>query len=161
MTKAKVYFRGLLIQILIPGLVIVVLLGFNFPVSALVVGVMGLSSLLFDWAGFANPIKNFLAKPLAEKFFYRTFELHPPSKKDWLAMKVCQQVVSEKLKELKKTRDDLFERENLRIKEPILPQEVNERVASLRKFHDRVNEAKSAYENAGWLAYFFNFNIRD
>ena len=112
-----------------------------------------------DWRVDDPFITRYLARPVAVKLFRQIFEISPPSKRDWLAMKVCQRVVSEKLKKLKEIRNALFEEENKRISAPLTPQGVQERIADNLELHARVEVAKTAYENAEWLVMFFRFDI--
>ena len=160
--SVKVRLQGTLYAILI--VILAVAIPTIFGLSTLGVGVaffgtvFMLVNIIADW--FINdPIATkLLARPMASKFFHGIYGVIPPARRDWLAMKVCQRVVTDKLKALKETRNNLYKEENERISVQLNPEEVEKRVAENRELHGRVEVASNAYDEAKWLAGFFGFD---
>lgn len=160
--QTRVRLQGLVFTILI-GVAATMVARPIDPVFAVVVGggVFGcvFVVLITEWGGgddaFASRI---FARSPAAKFFKQIFEINPPPRKDWLAMRVCQKIVTEKLAALKSARDKLYREENERISGAITPEGVAKRIADNRELHAQIEVAKKAYAEAEWLADFFCFD---
>ena len=163
MVRTKVCLQGLLYQLLIVGLAIAISVVFSSMLAAILAffgGAFLLLNVLSEWVVEDTMLSRYTARSLATKFFLQTFEVNPPSSRDWLAMNVCQRVVTDKLAELKRVRENLYEEENKRISANLTPKEVGERIISNRELHARVQVAKNTYTDAKWIADFFHFNTR-
>ena len=162
--SVKVRLQSSLRAVLVVLLVVLTFSVFGFSEPITIIGsitiVVLAMCLIFEWVYADYPtLAKFLAKSLASKFFYQTFEVQPPSKKDWLAMRVCQRVISDKLDELKKDRDALYKKENQQILAELMPKDAVKRIENTRELHNQVEAAKSALDQAEWLAQFFGFSV--
>ncbi|MEK7634955.1 MAG: hypothetical protein AAB446_00795 [Patescibacteria group bacterium] len=162
--KTKICLKVLVYQLIVLFLVVSVLLligpleiAIGTVISGLLLTIIFVhTELSFDYPTW---ITHFIfARKTAAKYFHPIFGFYPPKKKDWLAMKVYQPIVSEKIKSLKKTRDTLFEQEDEQIQKISTSDNVEKLILEAKKFHVQVKVAKTACKEAQWLARFFDFN---
>lgn len=159
MIKTKVRLQGLAISILSLGALVVIFTIMGFKFWAAMCAVVVFYNFMTEWPCDDLFLSRYLAKSSAIKFFQHIFEFSPPSSRDSFSIKVCQPVVNEKLKKLRDVYDNLYTEENQRISVQSTPKGMVERIASNRELHIRVEAAKTAYENAKWLAqWFFEFD---
>lgn len=160
--KTVVLLKILFCQLLAVLLTATVLLFLDFTAIAVGVAFLGVYfTFLIIFSEFKYPLWIMdlpFGREIGIKYFRQIFKISPPRKKDWLAMKVCQQVVSGKLDSLTKELNKLYQEENEQIQKEILPSEVETVIFDGRYLHSRVEKAKAEYKDAEWLARFFSFN---
>jgi hypothetical protein len=163
--KIAVCLRELLFQSVIFVMLVVILCTFGFPgpfgFLIFFIGMFFLAmNMMSGWIlGQYSMIPLIFARKTARKYFRLIFEINPPRKEDWLAMKVCQRVVSAKLSSLTKERDALYKQEDEQIQSYFSPDEAEIIIFSGRSLHARIEKAKTKYEEAKWLARLFSFSI--
>lgn len=148
-----------------------------FFVLALVVPGMGTEQQYWKWIPYTVPAAfvgmgvsffwgmNMRRKELVlEKNFRWKFSIltavDPPDHRDWVAMKVIQRIVDDKMRFVKDARKKAFDEEDRLINDGIRPSEkaVLETIACVRDYHPTVERAKQAVADYAALFQLFHFN---